>query len=68
LARYKIIDTSPRFIALDLERHLLPGTFEQAVIHLIDYGSDASRSILCPVFAKVLRMGRGAIFPVGLNT
>jgi hypothetical protein len=30
MARYKPIDTSPRFIAVDLERHLLPGTFEHA--------------------------------------
>ncbi len=27
-ARYKPIDTSPRCIAIDLERQLLPGTFE----------------------------------------
>jgi len=32
MARYKTIDTSPRFIALDLERQLLPGTFEHALI------------------------------------
>lgn len=28
MARDKPIDTSPRFIAVDLERQLLPGTFE----------------------------------------
>ncbi|MBH1962227.1 MAG: hypothetical protein I8H82_06440 [Rhodocyclales bacterium] len=28
MARYKPIDTSPRFIAVDLERQLPPGTFE----------------------------------------
>jgi hypothetical protein len=27
MARYKHIDTSPRFIAIDLARQLLPGTF-----------------------------------------
>ena len=36
MARYKHIDTSPRFIAIDLERQLLPGTFEHALHHLID--------------------------------
>jgi len=28
MARYKHIDTSPRFIAVDLERQLHPDTFE----------------------------------------
>jgi hypothetical protein len=28
MARYKQIDTSPRFLAVDLEAQLLPGTFE----------------------------------------
>lgn len=28
MARYKHIDTSPRFLAVDLQRQLLPGTFE----------------------------------------
>jgi transposase len=36
MARYKHIDTSPRFIAVDLERQLLPGTFEHALHRLID--------------------------------
>jgi len=26
MARYKHIDTSPRFIAIDLQKQLLPGT------------------------------------------
>ncbi len=30
MARYKPHDTSPRFIAVGLERQLLPGTFEPA--------------------------------------
>lgn len=33
MARYKAIDTSPRFLAVDLERQLLPGSFEHAVHH-----------------------------------
>lgn len=37
MARYKHIDTSPRFIAVDLEWQLLPGTFEHALNHLIDH-------------------------------
>ena len=27
MARYKYIDTSPRLLAVDLQRQLLPGTF-----------------------------------------
>ena len=42
LARYKFIDTSPRFIALDLQRQLLPGTFEHALNHLLDHEIDLS--------------------------
>ena len=37
MARYKPIDTSPRFIAVDLERQLHPGSFEHALNHLIDH-------------------------------
>ena len=37
MARYKHIDTSPRFLAVDLERQLLPGTFEHALNYLIDH-------------------------------
>jgi transposase len=42
MARYKHIDTSPRFIAVDLERQLLPGTFEHALDYLIDHELDLS--------------------------
>jgi hypothetical protein len=42
MARYKHIDTSPRFIAVDLERQLLPGTFEHALDDLIDHEIDLS--------------------------
>ena len=42
MARYKVIDTSPRFIAVDLERQLLPGTFEHALDYLIDHEIDLS--------------------------
>jgi transposase len=42
MARYKHIDTSPRFIAVDLERQLLPGTFEHALDYLIDHEIDLS--------------------------
>ena len=40
MARYKHIDTSPRFIAVDLQRQLLPGTFEHALNHLLDHEID----------------------------
>jgi hypothetical protein len=40
MGRYKHIDTSPRFIAVDLERQLLPGTFEHTLNYLIDHELD----------------------------
>ena len=40
MARYKHIDTGPRFLAVDLERQLLPGSFEHALHHLIDHEID----------------------------
>jgi hypothetical protein len=43
MARYKQIDTSPRFIAVDLDRQLHPGTFEHALNYLIDHRLDVSR-------------------------
>ena len=42
MARYKHIDTSPRFLAIDLERQLLPGSFEYALNYLIDAELDLS--------------------------
>jgi transposase len=40
MARYKHIDTSPRFIAVDLQRQLLPGTIEHALDYLLDHQID----------------------------
>lgn len=42
MARYKHIDTSPRFIAVDLQRQLIPGTLEHALNHLLDHQIDLS--------------------------
>ena len=42
MARYKYIDTNPRFLPVDLGRQLLPGTFEHAVNHLLDHAIDLS--------------------------
>jgi transposase len=42
MARYKHIDTSPRFLAVDLERQLLAGTFEHALNYLINHEVDLS--------------------------
>jgi transposase len=42
MAHYKHIDTSPRFLAVDLQRQLLPGTFEHALNHLLDHEIDLS--------------------------
>lgn len=40
MARYKHIDTSPRFIAVDLQRQLLPGTIEHSLNYLLDHQID----------------------------
>jgi hypothetical protein len=40
MALYKHIDTSPRFLPVDLSRQLLPGTFEHALNHLLDHEMD----------------------------
>jgi len=40
MTRYKTIDTSPRFLPVDLSRQLLPGTFEHALNHLLDHELD----------------------------
>jgi transposase len=42
MARYKHIDTGPRFLPVDLARQLLPGTFEHALNHLLDHEIDLS--------------------------
>ena len=43
MARYKYIDTNPKFLAVDLAQQLLPGTFEHALHHLLEYEIDLSR-------------------------
>ena len=42
MARYKHINTDPRFLAVDLAQQLLPGTFEYALNHLLDHAVDLS--------------------------
>lgn len=42
MARYKYIDTQPRFLPVDLARQLMPGTFEHALNHLLDHAIDLS--------------------------
>ena len=42
MARYKYIDTNPRFLPVDLARQLLPGTFEHALNHLLEHELDLS--------------------------
>ena len=43
MARYKHIDTNPKFLAVDLARQLLPGTFEHAVHPLLEHAIDLTR-------------------------
>lgn len=40
MARYKHIDTSPRFLPIVLEQQLVPGTFEHALNQLLDHDID----------------------------
>ena len=42
MARYKTIDTSPKFLPVILSEQLLPGTFEHALNHLLDHEVDLS--------------------------
>jgi len=42
MARYKVVDTSPRFLPVDLSQQLLPGSFEHALNHLLDHELDLS--------------------------
>lgn len=42
MARFKPVDMSPRFVAVDLHSQVLPGTFEHALCHLIDHEIDLS--------------------------
>jgi len=42
MARYKHIDTSPRFLAVNLQAQLMPGTFEHALNHLLDHEIELS--------------------------
>ena len=42
MARYKEVDTQPRFLPIDLAHQLLPGTFEHALNHLLDNELDLS--------------------------
>ncbi len=42
MARYKRIDTSPKFLPVVLSEQLLPGTFEHAMNHLLDHEVDLS--------------------------
>ena len=37
MARYKDVDTQPRFLPIDLAQQLQPGTFEHALNHLLDH-------------------------------
>jgi len=42
MARYKDVDTQPRFLPIDLARQLQPGTFEHALNQLLDQELDLS--------------------------
>ena len=43
MPNFKPVDYSPRFLAVDLSRQLLPGTFEYALHHLLEHEIELSR-------------------------
>ena len=42
MARFKPVDLCPRFLAVDLEKYLLPGSFAHVVHHVLDHDLDLS--------------------------
>src|SRR5688500_3475418 len=42
MARYKVVDRSPRFLPIVLDAQLVPGSFEHALDYLIDTEIDLS--------------------------
>jgi len=62
MARYKLIDTQPKFLPVDLAAQLLPGTFEHALHHLLDHAID-----LTPFDARYQNDRTGApAYPPGM--
>ena len=55
MPRYKVIDTNPQFLAIDLAKQLLPGSFEHAVHHLVTHELD-----LTAFDARIQNDGTGA--------
>ena len=43
MARYKIVDRSPRFLPIVLDAQLIPGSFEHALDVVVDTEIDLSR-------------------------
>ena len=43
MARYKVVDRSPRFLPIVLESQLVPGSIEHALDVLVDTEIDLSR-------------------------
>jgi transposase len=43
MPNFKPVDYSPRFLAIDLSRQLVPGTFEYALHHLLEHEIDLSQ-------------------------
>ena len=54
MARYKAIDTSPRFLAVDLEKPLMPGRFEYAVHHRLDREFDLYSLIVATTMTRAV--------------
>jgi transposase len=62
MARYKPIDTQPKFLPVDLAAQLLPGTFEHALHYLLEHAID-----LTPFDARYRNDATGApAYPPGM--
>ncbi len=64
MARYKAIDTSPRFLVVDLEKQQLPGGFEHAVHHRRVDDDDLRPYAQSRRAGRVVAAGCGARFTV----
>ena len=47
MARFKLIDMSPRLLPVDFAEQVLPGTFEYALCHLVDHELDLAERPPC---------------------
>jgi hypothetical protein len=55
MARYKVVDRSPKFLPVVLDAQIQPGSFEYALDYLIDHEIDLSRSMSATLMMRRVR-------------